>query len=116
MFAIVHPADQTRTPSGSVRFEGRDHGSAVSFFLVDAAPGEGPALHRHPYSETWIVRAGKGRFRVGGETVEAAEGDILVAGPEVPHGFKNTGAERLQVVCIHASDHVIQEWLEDEAA
>ena len=30
-------------------FEGRDHGGAgVSFILVDAEPGSGPSLHRHP--------------------------------------------------------------------
>jgi hypothetical protein len=31
------------------KFEGRDHGAAVSFFISTHAPGEGPVLHRHPY-------------------------------------------------------------------
>ena len=41
-------------------FEGAAHGSEVSFFVVDDAPGEGPALHHHPYSETFVVIAGLG--------------------------------------------------------
>ena len=43
-------------------FEGAAHGSAVSFFVVDAAPGEGPARHSHPYCETFLLQGGCARF------------------------------------------------------
>ena len=46
----------------------------VSFFLVDNAPGEGPGLHVHPYSETWIVRSGVAEFTVAGRTTRAGAG------------------------------------------
>lgn len=41
----------------------------------------------------------------------AGAGDILVVEAGIPHGFKNVGDGRLDVVCIHASDQVIQEWV-----
>ena len=94
-------------------FEGEAHGSGVSFFLVDNEPGAGPGLHEHPYSETWIVRSGRGRFTADGVDVEAGPGDIVVVGARTPHKFQNVGTERLDVVCIHASPRMIQEWLDE---
>jgi mannose-6-phosphate isomerase-like protein (cupin superfamily) len=95
-----------------VRFEGEPHGSDISFFLVNNLPGEGPDLHKHPYSETWIVRSGRVRFTADGQDVEAGPGDIVVVGPETPHKFENVGTDRLEIVCIHASPRMIQEDLE----
>ena len=63
MFHVIRPADQKRSDNGTVAFEGRPYGGGVSVFLVDAAPGEGPALHLHPYSETWVVHAGKAAMK-----------------------------------------------------
>ena len=84
-----------------------DRGKAVG-----DQPGEGPNLHKHPYSGTWIVRGGKGRFTADSEDIDAGPGDILVVGSETPHKFKNVGTERLDVICIHASPRIIQEALE----
>ena len=112
MYQVIPAGDQQRSPGGTLTFEGEDHGSGVSFFLVNNQPGEGPGLHKHPYSETWIVRGGKGRFTADGKEVDAGPGDILVVGPETPHKFKNVGTDRLDVICIHASPRIIQEALE----
>ena len=94
------------------RFEGRDHGSPVSFFLTRHPPGAGVPLHRHPYAETFIVQEGAATFRVGEETVEAEPGEVVIVPPETTHGFESTGEGPLRMVSIHPSDHVIQEWLE----
>jgi mannose-6-phosphate isomerase-like protein (cupin superfamily) len=102
-------------PSGAIRFEGEGHGSGISFFLVDAEPGGGPGLHRHPYSETWIVRAGRGLFVAEGEELEAGPGDIVVVGPDTPHKFTSLGPGRLEMTCIHDSPAMIQEELEEPA-
>ena len=112
MYRVIPAADQQRSPGGTLTFEGDAHGSGVSFFLVDNQPGEGPDLHKHPYSETWIVRGGKGRFTADGKDIDAGPGDILVVAPETPHKFKNVGTERLEVICIHASPRIVQEALE----
>jgi mannose-6-phosphate isomerase-like protein (cupin superfamily) len=76
-------------------------------------PGRGPDLHKHPYSETWIVRSGKARFTADGQDIDAGPGDIVVAGPETPHKFENIGTERLDMVCIHAAPRIIQVDLEE---
>lgn len=94
------------------RFEGREHGATVSFFLSRHAPGEGPKLHRHPYEETFIMQEGTVEFTVDGETIGAGPGDIVVVPAGAAHRFVNTGDERIRQVSIHASDHMIQEDLE----
>jgi mannose-6-phosphate isomerase-like protein (cupin superfamily) len=112
MYSVIRSGELRPSPGGTIRFEGEGYGSGVSFFLVNNEPGAGPDLHRHPYSETWIVRSGHGRFTAAGEEIEAGPGDIVVVEAEVPHKFENVGTERLDLVCIHASPRMIQEDLE----
>ena len=112
MHSVLRAADQERSPGGTLTFVGEEYGSGVSMFLVNNAPGNGPDLHKHPYSETWIVRGGKALFTADGKEIEAGPGDIVVVGPETPHKFKNVGEERLDVICIHASPRFVQEDLE----
>lgn len=114
MFKVVHTRDLMIGGSGTARFEGEPYGAGVSFFLVDNDPGAGPDLHRHPYAETFIVRSGKARITADGEDIEAGPGDIVVVGSGTPHKFKNIGAERLDIICIHAAPRMFQEWLDDE--
>jgi mannose-6-phosphate isomerase-like protein (cupin superfamily) len=109
MYQVIPAGEQQRSPA---TFEGESHGSGVSFFLVNNEPGQGPDLHRHPYSETWIVRSGRARITTAGEDIEAGPGDIAVVGPQTPHKFKNMGPGRLDIICIHASPRLIQEALE----
>src|SRR5262249_20261154 len=62
MHEVLRASEQERSPGGTLTFEGEEHGSGVSFFLVNSEPGAGPDLHTHPYSETWIVRSGEVAF------------------------------------------------------
>jgi mannose-6-phosphate isomerase-like protein (cupin superfamily) len=112
MYQVIRAGEQQRSPGGTMTFEGEHYGSGVSFFLVNNEPGEGPDLHKHPYSETWIVRSGKARITADGEDIEAGPGDIAVVGAETPHKFKNMGPDRLDIICIHSSPRIIQEALE----
>lgn len=103
-------AETIRIPgSRTLRYEGRDHGSDISFFLVTNDPGQGPGLHRHPYSETWSVLEGEATITIGDQTIVARAGDTAVVRPDVWHGFTNTGTGTLRVMCIHASATMIQE-------
>ena len=113
MFHIVHRDDQRKGAIAAVEFEGESYGSAVSFFLGDLSPGKGPGLHKHPYSETCIVRSGQAAMTVDGEEVVAGAGDIVVIGPETPHRFVAIGDERLDMVCIHAADRFSIDWLSE---
>jgi mannose-6-phosphate isomerase-like protein (cupin superfamily) len=112
MHRLIRSGELPPSPGGTVTFEGEPFGSEVSFFLVNNEPGKGPDLHKHPYSETWIIRSGTGRFTADGEELDARPGDIVVVSAETPHKFKNVGTERLDVVCIHASARMIQVDLE----
>ena len=113
MHKVIRSGHLEPSPGATVTFEGEPYGSGVSFFLVNNEPGQGPDLHGHPYSETWIVRAGRARLTADGQDIEAGPGDILVVGAETPHKFKNIGSERLDITCIHASPRLIQESLEE---
>lgn len=112
--ASIVPADLLRIGAArrTLRFEGRDHGSAISYFLVDNDPGQGPDLHRHPYPETWIVLEGEARFTVGDEQFIGTAGDTLTGPADIWHGFKNCGTGRLRVIGIHPSETIIQENLD----
>ncbi len=114
MIDVLRHESQQRLPSGTVRFEGRELGSDVSFFLVHAAPGRGSALHVHPYTETWIVRSGMAEFTVGAEQTRANAGDIVVGPANLPHRFVNVGRETLELVCIHPCDRILQQNLQDQ--
>ncbi|WP_309083518.1 cupin domain-containing protein [Chelativorans sp.] len=109
MFRIHRHQEPQPGQSRTVRFEGRELGGPVSFFLVDAEPGRGSALHVHPYSETWVVRKGQAEFTVGDDKTRAFPEDIVVAAANVPHRFVNVGDDRLELVCIHPSDRIVQE-------
>ena len=113
MHEVLRASEQERSPGGTLTFEGEEHGSGVSFFLVNSEPGAGPDLHTHPYSETWIVRSGKVAFTAAEQELEAGAGDIVVVGAETPHKFKNIGTDRLDIICIHASPTMITSWLKN---
>jgi mannose-6-phosphate isomerase-like protein (cupin superfamily) len=116
---LVRPGQTTRT----ARFEGADFGAGASFFYVDNDPGQGVGLHWHPYSETWIVVFGEVTFRIGDASGDAVDteitehigmpGTIATIPPEAHHGFTNTGAGPLRMVCIHAADRIVQFDVED---
>ncbi|WP_320670593.1 cupin domain-containing protein [Patulibacter defluvii] len=93
------------------RFEGEELGSAVSCFVVDTPPGEGPALHLHPYSETFVVEGGRARFELDGLRIDAVPGDVVVVAPETPHRFTSIGAGHLRMVCIHVAPRMATTWL-----
>jgi mannose-6-phosphate isomerase-like protein (cupin superfamily) len=91
----------------TTEFEGVAYGAGVSFFLVDNDPGQGPSLHMHDYPETWIVQSGHARFTLGDAEADFGSGDIVVVSPRTPHRFVNTGPGALKMICIHASERIV---------
>ena len=87
------------------------HSEALSITTTDMAPGRGPALHRHPYEEVFVILEGEATFTLGDSERVAGAGDFVVAPPGVPHAFKNTGDGQLRSVNIHASPEYVTEWL-----
>jgi mannose-6-phosphate isomerase-like protein (cupin superfamily) len=99
---------------GSARgrqFDGAAHGAQMSFILALNPPGSGPALHRHPYEETFIIEEGTVRFTVGEHQLEATGGDVVVVPAGVPHGFVNVGPAPMRSINVHPVARMQTEWL-----
>ena len=86
--------------------------AGVSATVVDAAPGEGPRLHRHRYREVFVVLEGEATFTLGEEQRVARAGEVVVAPAGVPHRFVNKSDGRLRQVDIHEHPRFETEWLE----
>lgn len=113
MFQVLKPSDQRKGPIAKVEFEGQAYGAGISLFQGNLPPGKGPGLHKHPYPETCIVLSGQAAMVLDGKEVLADTGDIVVIAPATPHRFTAIGDRRLDMVCVHASERVIIEYLSD---
>jgi len=64
---------------------GAHHGLDITVLFVEVPPGAGPALHRHPYAELFIVQEGEAIFTLDGERRKVGAGYILIARTNQPH-------------------------------
>jgi quercetin dioxygenase-like cupin family protein len=92
----------------SHEFIGERQGAPFSAYIVTAKPGQGPALHKHPYVEVAFVIEGSARITVGDEEREVQAGGIAVIPANTPHRFVNSGDSVLRQIDIHASSNFIQ--------
>jgi|SRR5689334_10144324 quercetin dioxygenase-like cupin family protein len=104
-------ADHPERWQGEVELGAHGGDLCIIFNLLDE-PGGGPRLHRHPYTETFIIRRGTGRFTLGDQEIIATEGQILIAPANMPHKFTNVGPGPLETIDIHSSGKFRTEWLE----
>ncbi|HBY45569.1 MAG TPA: cupin domain-containing protein [Chloroflexi bacterium] len=105
---------QVGSPGVVARFMNADeHGlETISLMLGEIQPGDGPRLHRHDYEEVFVIAEGRGTFVIGGETVEAGPGEIVLVPAGIPHRFSNAGDSLLRVTSVHGAAKVAIEWLE----
>jgi mannose-6-phosphate isomerase-like protein (cupin superfamily) len=102
--------DDLRSRPGSVaRFQGADHGSMNSFYVVSSAPGKGAAKHRHPYEEIFVILGGDIEVTVDDESGRLGPGHVVVIPPRTWHAFINRGDTEASMVNIHDSATMIQE-------
>ena len=103
--------DMKFSPTAAL-FEGLPRaGIGVSVFVVRTPPGKGVDIHVHPYSETFVLLAGQGRWTAGETVAELTPEQILVVPPDTPHGFRNIGDAPLLVVSVHESGTLEQTFL-----
>lgn len=111
---IVPGADIRIGTGRSRKFIGAEYSADVSYFYVENQPGEGPGMHWHPYSETWVVLEGTACITIGDETFTAVAGDTATGPAYVPHCFTNVGEGMLRIMGIHASPTIIQTFLDED--
>jgi mannose-6-phosphate isomerase-like protein (cupin superfamily) len=86
-------------------------GVGACVIFVDAEPGEGPKLHRHPYVEILIVLEGIATFDDGESTRDLTTGEMAIVDAGQPHAFVNSGEELLRQIDIHLNPRFVTEWL-----
>ncbi len=112
-YIVLNKGDLQRDGT-NYEFQGYLHGDTnVTFIWVDLPPGGGPRLHKHPYSEVFIIQEGRVTFTVGTDTLDAHGGQVVIVPPETPHKFVNSGDGPLKQIDIHLSKQFVTVWLED---
>jgi quercetin dioxygenase-like cupin family protein len=89
-------------------FVGSEHGAGCCLILVDAPPGRGPGLHRHPYAEVFLVQDGEGVFRTEDGERAVGPGDLVVVPQDTWHGF--TATTQLRMTSVQPSPDFQTEW------
>jgi quercetin dioxygenase-like cupin family protein len=110
-FTTVDLAEIAFSPTAALWEGGKRAGTDTSMFVVKTPPGGFVHLHTHPYTETFVLLRGKGRWTAGDQVTEAEPETVIVVPPETPHGFRNIGDEPLLVVSVHEAGAVEQRWL-----
>jgi quercetin dioxygenase-like cupin family protein len=115
-FAQLALAEISFSPTAAL-WEGAKHaGTDTSIFVVRTPPGGLVNLHTHPYSETFVVLRGRGRWTAGDQVTEPAADSIIVVPPETLHGFRNIGDVPLLLVSVHESGTLEQTFTDREPA
>src|SRR5436190_14249213 len=73
---------------------GDEIGAGVSVIVVDAAPGEGPRLHRHRYREVFVVLEGEATFTHTGSSTRATNACVRSTSTST-RGSRLSGSSRL---------------------
>jgi mannose-6-phosphate isomerase-like protein (cupin superfamily) len=108
----VFPASSLPMSNIARELVGTEHDIGVCLLFVDAPPGSGPSLHKHPYEEIFIVQEGEGMFVAGENERMVRGGEVLIVPAGVPHKFVNSGDGPLRQIDIHVSPRFITDWLE----
>ena len=74
----------------------------VAVYVNDHQPGEVEELHTHDEDHILVMRSGRMRWTVEGETIDAGAGDVIVSPAGTQHGFEVLGDEPVKLLCIES--------------
>ena len=80
--------------------------------LVDAAPGQGPSLHKHAYAEFFFVIDGEATFTDGMEKPVVRAARPSSSRLTSPTGSSTLGSGRLRQIDVLLSSRLVTEWLD----
>ena len=115
-FTQLDLAEIAFSPTAALWEGGKHAGTNTSMFVVKTPPGGFVHLHTHPYSETFVLLRGRGRWTAGEAVTEAEPDTVIVVPPDTLHGFRNIGDEPLLVVSVHESGTLDQTFTDREPA
>ena len=102
-----------RPPGSDVAtFNGFEHGTSVSFFLVTVGTGQGPKSHRHAYDETFILLDGEIRMITDGTARTVGAGSVVVIPAGAWHEFTVTSGTPVRMINVHPVARIVTEWAE----
>lgn len=74
----------------------------VAVYVNDHAPGETADLHAHDEDHILVMRSGRMRWTIDGQTVETGAGDVILAPAGVEHGYEVLGDEAVKLLCVES--------------
>lgn len=74
----------------------------VAVYVNHHPPGDSADLHSHDEDHILVMRAGRMRWTVDGETVETQAGDVILAPSGIEHAFEVLGDEPVKLLCIES--------------
>ncbi|HKJ56361.1 MAG TPA: cupin domain-containing protein [Nitriliruptoraceae bacterium] len=72
----------------------------AAVYVNDHPPGDAADLHTHDEDHVLVMRAGRMRWTVDGDTVDTKAGDVILAPAGTQHGFEVLGDETVKLLCI----------------
>jgi len=100
---LTRPRERARLKADNFACDTLLVGESLTVELLSLGPGGELPAHRHEQTEHLLtVIAGRGRFRIGSESIEAGEGESLLAPARLYHGVKNAADEPLLVQQVSA--------------
>lgn len=102
----------------SLVFKRRDNGADRACSVVESteAPGAGASVHRHGWSETFIVCEGRYQFVSGDEHHTLGPGDMLFVPRHTPHGFTCLGPETGRLFLVSTPGGLFEAFIRDASA
>jgi quercetin dioxygenase-like cupin family protein len=74
------------------------HGEKMMMALTTMQPGTTLPEHAHPHEQVAVIMGGEARFKVGNETRQVSQGDMVYIPGNVAHAVLNTGDTPLQAL------------------
>jgi mannose-6-phosphate isomerase-like protein (cupin superfamily) len=101
--SVIRPADHAVYSAGKMGKQTIFQSERLLVGLNAFEPGQSHALHAHAgMDKMYSVIEGEGVFLLEDRELPMRAGDLLIAPEGVPHGVRNTGAERLLLLAILA--------------
>lgn len=84
------------SPNEAIVLEG------VDVYAHSHPVGDTADLHTHDVHHILVMRSGRMRWTVDGQTIDSKAGDVIVAPAGVQHGFEVLGDAEVKLMCIEA--------------